>query len=79
MIRKALVTLAASYYNPFVSRWEPFIEKVGLDFEWITSKNKNPKFLINLQLGEEFKMINLNFSFEMVYLFLINNLNTIFC
>jgi len=56
-----------SYYNPIVSEWEPFIEKVKI--EWISKHSKGQVFHLlhfkndlNLNLTTQFMetMINTN-------------------
>jgi len=58
------VMLNCAYFNPLPSRWEPIIEKFGLEFDLISSEN--PKLSIMISMDENFESLNFNVSEEMV-------------
>ena len=61
------VVLSCSYFNPLPSKWEPFIEKFGLNFEF--GMGENPKINVVISTSEDFENININISEQMVIFF----------
>ena len=53
-----------SYFNPLPSKWEPIIEKFGLEMDII--QENNPKLSILLTIDEDFDILNINISEEMI-------------
>mmetsp|Transcript_20208 Transcript_20208/g.17386 ORF Transcript_20208/g.17386 Transcript_20208/m.17386 type:complete len:248 (+) Transcript_20208:1078-1821(+) len=58
------ITLSSSYFNPEPSKWEPIIEKFGLDFE--VTQQENPQLSLILTSKENFEEMNINVSEEML-------------
>jgi len=68
----AKLIMNCSYFNPLPSKWEPFVEKFGLNVHF--AKGDNPKTTLLVSSSEEFEEINLNISEEMVKsLFYLNS------
>jgi len=61
--------LNCSFFNPLPSRWEPIIEKFGFEFELLS--NENPKQSLIFSMDENFEILNINLSEQMVRGFFI--------
>jgi len=56
--------VSLSYFNPHPSKWEPIIEKIGLDVEVI--QEENPKLTLSISNLDEYDEMNINISDSMV-------------
>jgi len=57
--------LNCAFFNPLPSRWEPIIEKFGFEFELLS--NENPKQTLIFSMDENFEILNINLSEQMVF------------
>ncbi|EGR30928.1 PH domain protein [Ichthyophthirius multifiliis] len=57
-----IIQFSAEYYNPKVSLWEPIIEKVGFNIDYLQSEFNNPRQLITVELNQNYEIFNLTFS-----------------
>ena len=55
-----------SYYNPFVSTWEPIIEHTGFFLDFKIGSNTEIPFILLVELSEHSKMLNVNVSYQML-------------
>lgn len=60
----AKTRLNADYYNPEVSHWEPVIEPIELNLDYIIQK-KNPRMSLIIQT-DELNYLNINVSDHLV-------------
>ena len=58
------IIMNCSYFNPLASKWEPFIEKFGLLFDF--AMEDNPKMSILISTSEDCEEISVNVSEQMV-------------
>jgi hypothetical protein len=65
----SILSLSASYYNGFLCRWEPFIEKIGFDIDITYGANSNPKLYFVMQMNTNYEIFNINISHHMVLFF----------
>ena len=65
--RKTSFTTVASclFFNPIPFKWEPIVEKFGLNIE-IISSNKNPKLQIVVNSLPDYNSLNIDISDQMV-------------
>lgn len=59
-----VIILNCSYFNPVASKWEPFIEKFGLNCD--LAMKENPKMDILISTVEKYEEINIDISEQMV-------------
>jgi len=59
------VVLNCSYFNPLPSKWEPFIERYGFNFD-LTTQQESPKMSVVLSTSEGFDELNINVSEQML-------------
>lgn len=64
----ARALINCSYFNSLPSRWEPIIEKFGLEVDIVNADN--PKTSIIISMDEVSDIMNLTISEEMVFLFI---------
>ena len=63
---KGVIIFGVSYCNPRLARWEPIIERFGLEYELRTGSNLSPKTNVLLKTNEEFDDLNIDISSDMV-------------
>ncbi|KAL4496109.1 hypothetical protein ABPG72_015531 [Tetrahymena utriculariae] len=57
-----VIQFSAEYYNPRVGLWEPIIEKVGFNIDYIQSEFNNIRQLIAVELNSNYSAFNVTFS-----------------
>ncbi|KAL4498677.1 hypothetical protein ABPG73_003474, partial [Tetrahymena malaccensis] len=57
-----VIQFSAEYYNPRVGLWEPIIEKVGFNIDYIQSEFNNIRQLIAVELNSNYTAFNVTFS-----------------
>ncbi|MDP6959528.1 MAG: hypothetical protein QF645_12045, partial [Planctomycetota bacterium] len=57
------------YFNPFLSKWEPCIEPVAIQIEYMTSEYNDQKQVFLLKLNKNTPNLNLNISYEFLHVF----------
>ncbi|KAL4445126.1 hypothetical protein ABPG74_018854 [Tetrahymena malaccensis] len=65
----AQIQLGINYFNPKVSEWEPIIERVGLEINYLKNELGTTKELITLEpITEHFKCLQINLSSQLIFI-----------
>ncbi len=62
----SVLSFSASYYNVYLSRWEPILEKIGIEIDYADGEACNPKMYLNVQMNNNYDTLNFNISNHMV-------------
>ncbi|KAL4462680.1 hypothetical protein ABPG74_000510 [Tetrahymena malaccensis] len=60
--------IGAEYYNPKVGLWEPIIERIGFNVDFVQSDIANVKQLILIEMNPNYRTFNLTLSTQFLYL-----------
>lgn len=62
--------LKAKYFNPRVGEWEPIIEEIGFNIDFINNAIGTIKQHIVLEINENYELLNINFSTQFLVILL---------